>query len=662
MLKRLFVFVIMAVILAGCATPVPTVAPTIAAPTAISTEMVMATDMPMPASSVTAKRTQYPVTIKDCGDRSTTYDKAPQRVVTIDPNIAEMMLLLGLKDRIVGYTEFYTPDQQWAPTKADMQTLKQINDINVGYPSKEAIVALNPDLVASIYTYAFMDPLPDRDGWTKLGVKSYEAVGECYTKPPTDFSLLYQDLRNFGIIFDVQDRAEAEIAKLQARVAALQQKAKDAGLASKKIGIYDGTPNTPTIYGGTVNAVITLAGATYIWADVDPNGTMPGWEQFVAANPDVIWVVPDAGPSVDTLEQQMANDPRLNKMPAVMNKAYIVVPQADATVESPRLIDGLEKMINGLMGLNGISMHTQYPVTVADCGGRETTYSKAPERVVTLDPAVTESLLVLGLKDKIVGFTEFQTPDQRWTVTKADMDSLNVINKDMMYPSKEAIVAVTPDLVMSVYPSALLSNPDLPDRDGWKKLGVNTYLTQGECHLSTKPVTDFSALYTDLHNFGVIFDVQQRAEAEIVKLQARVAALQKKVKDSGIKPMTVWSYSGEKDPYPAGSVGTPNAIITLAGATNAFGDVLKDYDAISWEEIVKRNPDVIWVMTSAGEGMFINELKGIEDELAVDPRLVNIAAVKNKSYVVVSYNVGGIETPRNVDGLEEMINGLLALK
>ena len=126
--------------------------------------------------------------------------------------------------------------------------------------------------------------------------------------------------------------------------------------------------------------------------------------------------------------------------------------------------------------------------------------------------------------------------------------------------------------------------------------------------------------------------------------------------------MTIWSYSGETDPYPAGAVGTPNAVITLAGATNAFADVLKDYDAISWEEIVARNPDVIWVMTSAGEGMFINELKGIEEKLAADPRLVNVTAVKNKAYVVVSYNVGGVETPRNVDALEQMIDGLLALK
>ncbi|MCX6014020.1 MAG: ABC transporter substrate-binding protein [Chloroflexales bacterium] len=305
---------------------------------------------------------------------------------------------------------------------------------------------------------------------------------------------------------------------------------------------------------------------------------------------------------------------------------------------------------------------TQYPVTINDCGGRETVYAKAPEKIVTLDPAITESLLILGLKDKIVGFTEFQEPDQRWAPTKADMDALPVINKDMAYPSKEAVIAVAPDFVTSVYPSALLSNADLPDRDGWSKLGINSYLTLGECHLSKTPVTDLSLLYTDLRNLGIIFDVQDRAEAEIAKLQTRVEALQKKVSDAGLPALTMWSYSGEKDPYPAGGVGTPNAIMTIAGTKNAFGDVARDYDAISWEEIVKRNPDVIWVMTAAGEGMFITEAQGIQTKLEADPRLKSITAIKNKAYVIVSYNEGGVETPRNVDAIERMVDGLIALK
>lgn len=302
---------------------------------------------------------------------------------------------------------------------------------------------------------------------------------------------------------------------------------------------------------------------------------------------------------------------------------------------------------------------TTYPVTITDCGGRSTTYTKAPERIVVLDPSIAETLLLLGLKDKIVGFTEFQTPDQRWKRTAADMATLPVINKDMGYPSKEAILATTPDFVTSIYPSALLSNAELPTRDGWAALGVQSYLTQAECHEKTDTVTDLQYLYQDIANLGVIFDAQAKATALIDELKARVAAI---TPVSSAAAKTVWSYSGEKDPYPAGGSGTPNAIITLAGAKNAFADIPKDYDAVSWEEIVKRNPDVLWIMTAAGEGMFIDEADGIMEKLAADPRLKDISAVKNRAYVIVSYNDGGIESPRNVDAIEAFAAGLAALK
>ena len=67
-------------------------------------------------------------------------------------------------------------------------------------------------------------------------------------------------------------------------------------------------------------------------------------------------------------------------------------------------------------------------------------------------------------------------------------------------------------------------------------------------------------------------------------------------------------------------------------------------------------------MTAAGEGMFITEAQGIQTKLEADPRLKSITAIKNKAYVIVSYNEGGVETPRNVDAIERMVDGLIALK
>lgn len=45
----------------------------------------------------------YPVTVKSC-NREVTFDKAPTRAVSNDVNLTEMMLVLGLRDHMAGYS------------------------------------------------------------------------------------------------------------------------------------------------------------------------------------------------------------------------------------------------------------------------------------------------------------------------------------------------------------------------------------------------------------------------------------------------------------------------------------------------------------------------------------------------------------------------------
>ena len=54
--------------------------------------------LPSPAL---AAATQYPLTLQNCGS-TVTFDKAPQRVVSIGQSSTEILLSLGLADKIVG--------------------------------------------------------------------------------------------------------------------------------------------------------------------------------------------------------------------------------------------------------------------------------------------------------------------------------------------------------------------------------------------------------------------------------------------------------------------------------------------------------------------------------------------------------------------------------
>ncbi|MGH3938029.1 MAG: ABC transporter substrate-binding protein [Pseudonocardiaceae bacterium] len=300
-----------------------------------------------------------------------------------------------------------------------------------------------------------------------------------------------------------------------------------------------------------------------------------------------------------------------------------------------------------------------YPVTVADCGGRQTTYEKAPERVFALSDQVAEMLVVLGLGDRIVGVTRFIPDEKTWPRYRAEITGLPVVGGPIDYPSQEQIVATSPDLVIGIFQSGFSERNKLPSRDGWKQFGANAFLTAGDCDEAggTAALTDFDYLYSDLRAFDTIFGVSDRAEQVIAEMQSRVAAATAKAQ--GKPQLSMWNYAGEESPLIAGAPSVPNAIMTLAGVRNVFADVAEAYAEVSFEQVVNRNPDTIWIMPDSGASLgFIDEADGIETKLLSDPRVANLTAVRNKAFVTISFSTAGIGSPQNVDALESMVDQL----
>ncbi len=62
----------------------------------------------------------------------------PERIISLAPNMTEMLFALGLGDRVVGVTSFcdYPPEARKKPKVGGMSN-----------PSLEAVVSLKPDIV-----------------------------------------------------------------------------------------------------------------------------------------------------------------------------------------------------------------------------------------------------------------------------------------------------------------------------------------------------------------------------------------------------------------------------------------------------------------------------------------------------------------------------------
>jgi ABC-type Fe3+-hydroxamate transport system substrate-binding protein len=125
--------------------------PTAAAPA----PAVAATTAPV-ESTVVPTTAGFPVTIENCG-RTLTFTRPPERAVVTYEAMAELLVALGLGDRIVGVQ--YGRAQEPLPEQAEvMNALPYLAEPGQGSASKETLINTSPDLVLVTYFAYDLDP------------------------------------------------------------------------------------------------------------------------------------------------------------------------------------------------------------------------------------------------------------------------------------------------------------------------------------------------------------------------------------------------------------------------------------------------------------------------------------------------------------------------
>uniref|UniRef100_A0AAU2A7B6 ABC transporter substrate-binding protein n=1 Tax=Streptomyces sp. NBC_00093 TaxID=2975649 RepID=A0AAU2A7B6_9ACTN len=288
-----------------------------------------------------AKASSAAVTLTNCGQK-VTYDKVPERVVTNDVGITELMFALGLEDRMAG---FAMPDDKGdltdVPWKDGYAKVKWLSKDQL---TKENVLDVRGDWVFAGWNYGFRDDNGfTPDALKKLGIPSYVLTESCRngrTKtsrgimPPLD--ALYTDLTNLGKLFGVEQRAATLIADFKKQVAAVAAKA-PTGSARPKVFLYDSGTDSPFTSGryAAPEEVISKAGGVNVMNDVDDSWTTVGWETVVQRDPDVIVICDYGDVSAEQKREFLLSYAPLKNVSAVKNKRIFVLDYVDL-VESPR--------------------------------------------------------------------------------------------------------------------------------------------------------------------------------------------------------------------------------------------------------------------------------------------------------------------------------------
>jgi iron complex transport system substrate-binding protein len=288
-----------------------------------------------------------------------------------------------------------------------------------------------------------------------------------------------------------------------------------------------------------------------------------------------------------------------------------------------------------------------YPVTVKSCD-REVTFDAAPSRAISNDVNLTEMMLVLGLTDRMVGYTGisgWKTLDEDIRAGVAELPELSA-----KYPTKEVLAGAEPDFFFAGWNYGMKVGGEVTP-ETLEPLGIQTYeLTESCIHIGPKARSSMEDMYADILNLGRIFGVSAKAEGLVAGWQARLAAVTAGVDRSA--PLRVFVYdSGEEAPFTAGAYAMPTALIEAAGGVNIMSDLEKSWAEIAWEPVVERNPEVV-VIVNYGDVTAEQKIAFMKD----NPAFANIDAVRNDRFVVLEY-VEATPGPRNINAVEKLVAG-----
>ena len=298
--------------LAACA-PVATVVPT-------------ATSVPATATAA-ATPTAAPITVTDSLGRDVTLAALPVKIVSLAPSNTEILFALGAGDLLIGRDEF-------SDYPAEALAVPSVGSL---YPSvnTEAVVALEPDLVlaAGITSPDDVQKLED------LGLTVFT------TRIAGTIDDIYADIQDVGTLTGHTAEADALVADMQARVAAVQTATANIGERPTVFYELDATdPASPYTTGpGTFNdQLITLAGGENVGNLSTEQYFQISLEQLVAADPQII-VLGSFTYGGQTPEIVAARDGWAD-IAAVKNGKVFTFDDNLISRPGPRIVDGLEEL------------------------------------------------------------------------------------------------------------------------------------------------------------------------------------------------------------------------------------------------------------------------------------------------------------------------------
>ncbi|HTZ39290.1 MAG TPA: helical backbone metal receptor [Syntrophales bacterium] len=254
----------------------------------------------------------------------------PERIVSLAPNLTEILYDIGLGDRVVAVTDFcdYPPDVKNKPKIGGFST-----------PSLEAVAAMKPDMVVMT-----------KDGNPPEFAERLKRIGiRLYVFDVRRINELPRGIRELGAALDVAQAAKKRADRIENLLGQYETQAKKKASSGIRSALFIVQPEPPIVAGpGTlIDDSFRLLGLRNIAAGASSEYPRYSIEMIIHGAPDVILMgsmgrgIPSGDTTKDPLARGLFN--KLSSLEAV--KAGRICYTSDAVFRlGPRIVDGIREI------------------------------------------------------------------------------------------------------------------------------------------------------------------------------------------------------------------------------------------------------------------------------------------------------------------------------
>ncbi|HEX6341109.1 ABC transporter substrate-binding protein [Umezawaea sp.] len=304
-----------------------------------------------------------------------------------------------------------------------------------------------------------------------------------------------------------------------------------------------------------------------------------------------------------------------------------------------------------------------FPVELENCRGARISFDSAPSRIVTSNASSLEVLFWLGAQEKVLG-TGFPPAAGTMPEEFAEAAAKVPVLGDRVI-AKEKLLGSGADLYIDTFSGmgAMGGAAGVaPTEEEFAAVGVkHLFLRSTACPADAgRAVTDLSGVQEDIRRLGAVTGTAARAGELVAGMERTTGEVRAALAGvpEGERPTYYFFDVGATPGQPVAACNqqVANAVITLAGARNVYGDCSGGFKPVGWEDVVARNPD--WIQLGVrNRGDARANQAGFDEAvrfLKEFPATAGLEAVREDRFLRIPSERTTIASVRNADTVREI--------